>query len=384
MKKTYDVVVLGLGAMGSASALALARRGAKVCGVEQFGMAHDRGSSHGETRIIRKAYFEHPDYVPLLLRSYDLWQELCDETGTNLLNRCGLVLSGEPTSTTVSGLLRCYDEHQLPHERWSAETARHHFPRIAFPENHTVFFDPDGGFLHAERSIMTMLEQSRRLGAELLFETQVHSWKSNASGVELTLSNGTTLHAHKLVITAGAWTGRLLAHLHLPVEIWRRVLLWYGAANWQDYSPGACPVFYFETEEGGFYGFPALDSDGVKIGEHTLPEPCAAPEHVDRTLRPEDTHHFDAFVRQTFPALTPDISRHAICMYTLSPDHHFIIDQSPEQENVVFAAGFSGHGFKFAPVIGELLAGLAMEQRSDLPWEFLSLQRFREDRPDST
>ncbi len=374
MRKTFDVIVLGLGCMGSAAVLSLARKGLRVCGVEQFGMAHDRGSSHGETRIIRKAYFEHPDYVPLLMRAYELWQEISRESGETLQTRCGLVLSGKPDSETVRGLQQCYEKHRLAHEQWTAEEARRHFPCIRFPEEHTVFFDPEGGFIRAERSTQAMLELAQKHGADLLLHTPVRKWHETSAGITLTTESG-NLHAGALVVTAGAWSHILLHELGLPLNIWRRVLLWYPADR-EIFSARNCPAFYFEMAEGGFYGFPAVDEKGLKIGEHTRPDPCDSPENPDRSLRSNDTVLQDAFVRQVFPQAGPRHTHFTTCMYTMTPDHHFIIDRSPLHENVVFAAGFSGHGFKFAPVVGELLAALITATPTSLPWEFLRLNRF--------
>ncbi len=370
----YDVAVLGLGAMGSAALYHLARHGARVCGIEQFGAVHDRGSSHGEARVIRKAYFEHPDYVPLLERAYDLWDELEQETGAPLRVENGLLLSSPPGSEAVEGLERCYRAHTLPHERLSSAEATARYPVFRLPEDHVCFFDPQGGYLRAEACIRACLDGAQRLGAAAHFEEGPALWESAGEGYRLTTKKR-TIEADRLVITAGAWASRVLAELGLPLTVLRKVQLWYDTPRRDGFAPEAFPTYFVDTDYGAFYGFPVLGSAGIKVAEHSGGAPADGPEALDRDLHSEDEGPIRRFLDETFPGLEPVRTRHSVCMYTMTPDAHFVIDEHPDRPGLYFAAGFSGHGFKFASVIGEILAHLALDGRTAHPIAFLRAAR---------
>ena len=376
MKQNFDVIVWGAGGMGSATMRSLALRGANVCGVEQFGAAHGQGSSHGETRIIRKAYFEHPDYVPLLNRSFELWREIADESGRQLQITNGLVVSGDPSSATIQGLQRCYAEHALPHERWTAEETRKHFPQFHLPGGHSVFFDPDGGYLMVEECVKANLSSALHHGATLYFGEQVLSWHADTSGVSVQ-TDQRELQAKALVLTAGAWAGRVFSEYGIPLEIWRKVLVWYRGNGLEAFSPQAFPTYFIELDYGGFYGFPVVSEAGFKAAEHFEPDIVAQPEALQRQLLPRDEPRLQRFLTEIFPALRkPKRSAFKVCMYTKSPDDHFVLGALPETPSVIVGAGFSGHGFKFAPVIGEILADLALDGQTSHPIDFLKLERF--------
>ena len=372
----YDVIVLGLGAMGSAALYDLARRGVRALGIERHGVAHGFGSSHGVTRVIRKAYFEHPNYIPLLNRAYENWTRLQEESGEPLFVPTGLLVAGPPDSAVIEGLSRCYAEHDLPHERLNAMEAMARHPQFALPRDYAAFFDPSGGYLLAEECIEHSLRLAEERGAEVLLHEETTAWKADSDGVRVFTEHG-EYEAGALVVTAGPWSADALRELNLPLSLRRKVQLWYATPDAAPYSEGAMPVFYVAADYGGFYGFPARDEDGLKLAEHTGGDPLDNPDTLNRGLEPQDEEKALRFLAETLPGFEPERRRFSVCMYTMTPDEHFIIDRHPEHPNVALAAGFSGHGFKFASVVGEILADLATEGRTDLPVDFLSLGRFR-------
>lgn len=373
---SYDIIILGAGGMGSATLYQLARRGVKACGIEQFGPAHDRGSSHGESRIIRKAYFEHPDYVPLLNRSFKLWDLISLELGKELQVWNGLIVAGKPGSATIKGLESCYRKHELPHERWTTTETCKHFPQFELPIEYDVFYDPFGGYLKVEQCVEANIQLARKHGADIFFNEQILSWQANSSGVSVK-TDRRELSAGKLIITPGAWATALLASIGIHVEIWRKVLVWYQSEGLDIFTPDIFPTYYVEMDYGGFYGFPVISERGFKAAEHLHPDVVSDPNEINRNLLPGDEVLLLRFLADIFPAITqPAQTAHQVCMYTKSPDDNFILGLHPEHENVVIGAGFSGHGFKFVPVIGEILADLALKGATKHPIDFLQLDRF--------
>lgn len=374
MSKTYDVIVLGVGGFGSAACHHLARRGARVLGLEQHDLLHELGSSHGETRIIRLAYFEHPDYVPLLRRAYELWADLEAESGQSLFRRARLLLSGPPEGETIAGALRAAAEHQLPVERLTAAEARRRFPGMQVPEDHAAVLEPDAGYLHVEHCVRQHAEGARRRGAELRTGARVVDWSANPAGV-IVRTDQDTFHARRLVITAGAWAASVLRELRLPLAVVRKFVGWFATEPDAYSVDRGYPTFYFEMPDGAFYGFPSLDGRSLKTAEHTGLDVVADPAQVDRSCRPADVERLRSFLRPVLPQVREELVRHSVCFYTLTPDRHFIVDRHPDLPQVVFAAGFSGHGFKFTSVMGEVLADLALEGRTAAPIGFLRLDR---------
>jgi len=374
MTQTYDTIVLGLGGFGSSALYHLARRGQRVLGLEQYGVAHDRGSSHGETRIIRMAYFEHPDYVPLLARAFELWRELESESGATLFHQVGLFLAGRRDGEAVGGTLQAARLHRLPVDELSPTEARQRFPGYHFPDEFQVAFEAQAGYLEVENCVRTYLEHAVRHGAEMRTEEPVVSWAASPSGVRVETAQG-TYTARSLVITAGSWTARLLHDLGLPLQVVRKALFWFPAPAQFDVSSGNS-TFFFDVPEGQFYGFPRLDGRTLKVAEHTGGDDVADPAAVERGLRPGEHARVAEFLRQYMPTVNPEPDRHSVCLYTKTSDSHFIVDTHPQYPHVAFGAGFSGHGFKFTSSIGAALADLAMQGRTDLPIGFLSLNRF--------
>lgn len=374
MSTVYDCIVLGLGGFGSSAAYHLTKRGVRVLGLDQFPPVHDRGSSHGETRIIRKAYFEHPDYVPLLMRAYELWQELENESSRKLMELCGLLLSGPADGEAISGARLAAQLHPVSIEDVSPVDAKQRFPGLRFDPGSEVLYEHDGGFLHVEACVQTHLECAEMRGAQLQFEEPVTSWQSEGAQVRVRTARG-EYTARRLIVTAGAWAGQLLRELQIGLEIVRKPLFWFPTFDRRYDLTARMPTFYFELAERAYYGFPSIDGQTVKVAEHTGGIPVNDPQLLDRTPDEREIASVSSFVKTAFPGLDVVPSRHSMCMYTLTADRHFLVGRHPEHEHVVLGAGFSGHGFKFTSVIGETLSDLALDGRTDHPIGFLDPQR---------
>jgi len=368
MTTTHDHIVLGLGGMGSAAAHQLAARGHRVLGLEKFSPPHDRGSSHGETRVVRQAYFEHPGYVPLLRRAYDLWRELEYVTGTQLLHLCGGLMMGTPDSAVVAGSLRSAREHGLPHEMLDAPEIRRRWPSFHLDDDAVGLFERTAGYVRCEDAVRAHLDAAAQAGAQLQFEEPVLSWRAESDHVSVTTARG-TYSAARLIIAPGAWAPSLLQDMGIPISVERQVLLWFqpksGVAA---YDPGRFPIYIWQERPGvESYGFPALNGPdgGMKVAFfHSPVREVTTPETVDRRIRDDDIAAMRTTLRQFFPDLDGTFLRATTCLYSMTPDQHFAIDLHPRHPNVVIAAGFSGHGFKFCPVIGEILADLACDGRT--------------------
>jgi sarcosine oxidase len=369
----YDAIVIGTGGVGSAAAYHLARRGVKVLGLDRFPGGHDRGSSHGQTRIIRQAYFEHPDYVPLLKRAYELWSELERKASQQLFHRVGLLQIGPENGPVVHGVLESARLHQLNVEKLSAAEIAGRWPAFRVPDGSVGAYEPGAGYLRVEACVLAHLAAADRCGAELKSGIAVESWRADGNGVRVTTDQG-EFHAAKLVITAGPWAPQILADLGIHLEVRRKHLYWLGTTDAAlDYS--RCPTFLYEVPQGVFYGFPMMDSLGLKVAEHSGGVVVDDPLNDPRLLDERDLSRVRGFLAQCMPTATGPLNRHAVCFYTMSPDEHFIVDRHPQSSRVVFAAGLSGHGFKFTSVLGEALAEMAVEGRTSLPVQFLSRSR---------
>ncbi|MFN3285709.1 MAG: N-methyl-L-tryptophan oxidase [bacterium] len=369
----YDAVVVGLGGAGSSAAYHLARRGLRVLGLERFGPVHDRGSSHGHTRITRQAYFEHPDYVPLLLRAYELWEELQQRVGTELLRVCGGLMVGPATGALVSGALRSAREYGLPHELLSAADVRARFPAFRLAEDEQALYEPRAGILFPEACVRAHQELAASHGAQLRFHTRLLDWDSDGSRVRVRTEGGTE-EAGRLVLAAGAWMPEVVrCPLGLSVE--RQVVFWFRPRRPEWFTPERFPVFVWETPEGFFYGIPAVGGRGFKAARHHGGQTV----HPDRVppARPEEAGWLRTQLRLRLPEADGELADAVTCLYTNTPDEHFVLDRHPEFGNVVICSACSGHGFKFTSVVGEVAADLATEGASRLPVGFLSLRRFR-------
>jgi sarcosine oxidase len=377
----YDVIVLGLGGMGSAAVRHLARRGARVLGLEQFTPAHALGSSHGDTRIVRMAYFEAPDYVPLLRRAYELWDELAADTGRELFVRAGALMIGAPDSEVVRGTLASVERYDLPHELLDRAAMARRFPQFALRAGEQAVFERNAGFVNPEVVVRAHLDLAARDGAELRFETPVTSWRAGAGGVVVHTAGG-DFAGRRLVIAAGAWADRVVSGLGVPLRVARRVMHYLQpVASAADFAVDRFPVYVYETgARDAIYGFPWVDDpgEGVKAGFHYRGGDVD-PDTVDREVSPAEREEMRAALAERIPGLAGAHLATKVCMYTLTPDEHFVIEHLPGQHaRVIVAAGFSGHGFKFTPVVGEILADLALIGHTDLPIGFLSGDRFRD------
>lgn len=370
----FDAIVIGTGGVGSAACLHLAKRGVRVLGLDRFPGGHDRGSSHGVTRIIRKAYFEHPDYVPLLHRAYDLWKDLEVCQGAGLYRECGLVEIGPPDGVIVPNVLKAAREHDLEVDSIEESEFAKRFPALRLPAGHSAVFEREAGFLFVERCVLAHLDEARKHGAELRSGVEVLSWEPTGDGVLVRTSAG-DFSAGSLVICAGPWSRQLLNGLGVPLRILRKHLHWF-ASDESTAEAAGFPGFFYETGDGYFYGFPKIDEFGLKVSEHSGGTEISDPLNDERPLEKRDFERVRKFLREHIPGVSDRATRHVVCFYTMSPDEHFIVDRHPEHANVVFAAGLSGHGFKMASSLGEGLAQLATGEEPGAPIDFLGLSRF--------
>lgn len=366
----YDAIVLGTGGVGSAALWHLARRGRKVLGLDRFASPHHFGSSHGQSRIIRQAYFEHPDYTPLLLESYRLWSELADQVQRPLYHEVGVLQIGPSSGDVVPAVLQAAQIHGLHVERLLPSEIEQRWPALRVPEDQLGVLESRAGYLLVEKCVEAHLEAACERGAILQSRVEVHSWQP---GPPVTLQTSAGLFtADRLIVAAGPWAGPLLDELKLYLEVRRKSLFWFPPETGHVKAHQELPCFLYELPRGVFYGCPQIDERGVKIAEHSGGQPIGDPLAVSRQVDPEDSQRVGTFLGQHLPRLSPQRSDHAVCLYTMSPDQHFIVDCHPEHPHVVFAAGLSGHGFKFTPVLGKALAELALDGKTDLPIRFLA------------
>lgn len=377
MTITAETIVVGCGGVGSAALYQLARRGVKTVGIDRWEPPHKRGSTHGQTRMIRQAYFEHPDYVPLLLRSYALWETLEAETKRTLLVKSGVLMAGPQGSQILAGVRRSAEQHKLAVEDLTPSEATRRFPALAIPEDFDAAFEPAAGYLFVEACVEAHLARAKHVGCTFRWGERVTSWSATPKSV-VVQTDRERYEAESLVIAGGSWSAALLADLGLPLRVLRKHLHWFPTER-PEHAAGALPGFFFDLPEGAYYGFPNVaegegDSDGVKIAEHSGGEEIADPDHVSREIDEAERSRVIGFARKHLPGLG-EPGRHETCLYTMSPDGHFIVDRHPQHPRVAFAAGLSGHGFKLAPALGEALADLAVLGRTSLPMGFLRLKR---------
>lgn len=370
----YDAIVLGTGGVGSAALFHLAQRGARVLGLDRFPGGHDRGSSHGETRIIRQAYFEHSDYVPLLHRAYELWADLEKSVDQRLFFQVGLLQVGPAEGVVVPGVLKSAHEHGLDVQTLTPTDVAKQFPGFQVPQDLTAVFEKKAGYLLVEKCVLAHLAMAQQHGAELRSGVDVLDWISDRNTVTVETSEGRFV-ARQLVISAGAWSGGLLRRLGVSLQVRRKHVHWFEAKDQRYHEAAHCPTFLFEMQDGCFYGFPQRDSQGVKVAEHSGGVEVSDPLADDRS---EDIHNrtrVESFIERCMPGVTTRQLRHSVCYYTMSFDEHFLVDRVPDHPRAVFAAGLSGHGFKFTSVLGQALADLALEGATTLPIGFLHHRR---------
>ncbi|HUY41613.1 MAG TPA: N-methyl-L-tryptophan oxidase [Candidatus Dormibacteraeota bacterium] len=374
------VIVVGLGAMGSSAAMQCALRGAHVRGIERFARGHAFGASNGKSRIIRQAYYEDAAYVPLLLRAYELWRDLEHRANERLLHLVGLLLAGREGSAILQGTLAAAREHGLNVDALDTRDVRARYPALRVEDGEVGLFEPLGGLLVPEVAVRAFAHVAEDAGAELRFETKMESWSASDDGVEVTLEDGTRLQADALVLALGPWFEAEMARAGVPMRVQRNVQLWFSPAT-DAYDATRFPAFLLDRQSlpAPLYGFPDL-GDGVKAALHGYGA-VAHPDGLDRTVDVErDVVPVARALDAWMPGASAVFREGRACMYSLTPDEHFVIDVHPQHRNVVLCGGFSGHGFKFASAVGEVVADLALagETRHDVG--FLSARRFSRER----
>lgn len=372
----FEVIIVGVGAMGSSACYHLTRRGVRVLGLEQFDIPHARGSSHGYSRMIRLAYYEHPDYVPLLRRAYELWDELEAASGQKVLYRTGGIYMGPPEGEVIAGAGGAARLHGLEHELLSHGELRRRFPQFKLPSHFAGLWEPQAGFLLSEKAVSIQAQQALRAGAEIHAHETALDWREELSRVVVRTAKE-EYSARHLVFCGGAWTSRLVAQLGVKLEVTRQVLGWVWPKSPAPFELGRFSVWGIENEDHSLsYGFPIMpDFPGLKLARHGRGS-LADPETISRDITAADEAEVHGIIQRHLPAAEGPTLALRICMYTNSPDGHFILGRLPGQERITIACGFSGHGFKFASVIGEVLADLATTGQTQHPIGFLSPQRF--------
>jgi len=380
---SFDVIVIGVGSMGSATCYFLAKQGHKVLGIEQFDISHELGSHAGQSRIIRKAYFEHPDYVPLLERAYENWKIFEKEIGEQLYFKTGLLYAGTSNNEIIKGVKQSAALYNIELEKLKVADTTKRFPQFKFPESFEVLFEPEAGFIPPEKAIRLYAKQAEKNGAIIHSNQKVIEWKKDGGNI-IIKTDKNTYHCNKLIITAGAWAGKMIPGFADKIKVTRQFIAWIKTKNDDQFALNNFPCWMVgdDDKHGCYYGFPLLDTkkfgepEGLKMAHH-FPYQITDPDNVNRQTTKEDIENVKYCLNKYLPGVFESVLSTKICLYGNSPDENFIIDKLPGfEDNVSIACGFSGHGFKFASVIGEILADLAITGRTSLPMDFLNAKRF--------
>ncbi|HVT85074.1 MAG TPA: N-methyl-L-tryptophan oxidase [Chitinophagaceae bacterium] len=385
MKKQtiFDVIVLGVGSMGSSTCYYLAKQGIKVLGLELFDIPHELGSHGGQSRLIRKAYFEHSDYVPLLERAYENWKDLEKITNRQIYFQTGLLYCAKPDHSMMKGIHESADRYKIKIDALTSDDLKTKYPQLNVPDDYEKLFEPEAGFLSPEKAIILYAEQASIHGAVIKTKVKVLEWKQSNGTIEVKTSDG-NFSAKKLVITAGPWAGKLIPGLSAELTVTRQILGWIIPKDTACFEPGKFPCWLIADDKmpGSYYGFPALPSekfigpDGFKLAHHHQGS-VTDPDMVDRVATKADEDNLMYALNKFFPGTNESIHVMKTCLYTNTPDENFILDFLPGYDkNVVVATGFSGHGFKFASVVGEIMSELAVNGSTSLPINFLNARRF--------
>jgi monomeric sarcosine oxidase len=379
--ESFDVIVVGVGSMGGAACNTLAERGVSVLGLETFYPGHDQGAAHGGSRIVRQSYFEDPAYVPLLRSAYEGWRKLEQESGRSLMNLCGGIYLGDPQSPVFTGSRAAAEQHGLDHEILDAAEIRSRFPTMSPADDALAVYEANAGYVRPEETTIANAEVAARKGATLRFGERVVRWSATpGGGVEVVTNGGQHGHetrygADKLVVTPGPWAPQVLAELALPLSIERMIFHWFtpdfSTVPYERWSEQRHPIYIEETRGNHqIYGFPMTDGPdgGFKLGFFRIGSPTTA-DTIDRVVRDEENARMRERALQLFPQLTGPVVQAKTCLYSVTPDEHFIIGPHPEHPQVNIACGFSGHGFKFVPVVGEILADLVISGVTPHPVE---------------
>ena len=376
MPKSYDVIVVGIGGMGSAACYQLARRGVRVLGLEKFEIGHAMGSSHGLTRILRLAYFEGSAYVPLVRRARELWIETGDITGEPLFFETGALDIAKESSGIVESAARACIDYDLAYERLDRKAIETRFPAFRPASDHIGLYQPQSGFVASERAILAHAALALHHGAEIHGCEAMLDWEPTASGGVRVRTDQASYEAGRLVLSPGAWIGQIVPALKPSTKVTRQTLGWYNPLEPDLFDPSRFPVFTLEADEGHFYGFPLWQHPGFKLGSPHYGGDAYDPDTPSRLPSPVHRGQLRACLAKYIPAANGDLLGLKACMYTMTPDEHFIIDTLPGFEQVIVASPCSGHGYKFASVIGEVLADLATRGGSPFDLRMFALQRF--------
>ncbi|CAN5363153.1 N-methyl-L-tryptophan oxidase [soil metagenome] len=375
MTDPYDVIVVGLGAMGSAAAWRLARRGLRVLAFDSYAPPHTLGSTHGRSRIIREAYFEHPSYVPFIRRAYELWGETEREAGERLFLQTGGLMIGRPDGEIVSGALASAREYDIEHELLSAEEVRRRYPVLVPGRDMIGVLEKRAGVLKPELCVHSQLRLAMDAGAGLRLNERVDGWEVDGAGVAVSTASGAVHHAGRLVLAAGPWVSELLQESTVPLEVERQLMFWFDPLQSAGFAPEECPIALWDEPDGpAFATFPDL-GEGVKIAIHHHGETTSVHD-VDRTPRPANEAAARKLLARFLPAANGTLREAMVCLYTNTPDRHFIIDYLDESRRVVLASPCSGHGFKFASAVGEAVAALVADEPPPVDISLFRLDRF--------
>ena len=374
MAQNFDFIVVGQGVMGLATTYALSKKGFKVLGLDQYSLFHQKGSSHGESRIIRMAYFEDPGYIPLLKLAYQGWAELEKQTGVEIFKKSGVAFFTQPDSSVIyKGVKESARLFHIPIEEFSSEEARKKFPFFRAPKNFNLLYEANAGYLLVDKALRSFAEGAKTKGALIHENEKVLSWTEKQS-IEV-VTDRASYTCSKLIFAGGAWTSKLLQELNIPLKICRAIQYWFEVS---DPSATSYPCYGFHLPEDFYYGFPSLDGKTIKFAAHFGIDPIAHPEEKDISSIPKvKLESIRKFVNSCLPNVSNNCAHYSTCIYTMTPDEHFIIDFHPSSKNILMACGFSGHGFKFAPAIGEILSDLSTTASHQHAINFLRLNRFK-------
>jgi sarcosine oxidase len=383
MKTNFDVIVVGVGSMGSSACYFLSKMGSKVLGLDQFDAPHEFGSHTGQSRIIRKAYFEDPGYVPLLNSAYENWKNLEEETGAFIYQGTGLVYFGPSDSEMIKGVKRSARVYAVPLEELRSDDVKKRLSQFAMPANFEALFEQDAGFVCPEEAISLYKEQAIRLGADLHSNEKVITWRNEGSGIVVTTTKD-QYYCDKLVLTAGAWAGKMIPGFVSTLRITRQFVAWIQPKSKTNFELNNFPCWMIADDQrpGAFYGFPVLPEkrfgppSGLKLAYH-YPGDITDPDDVNQAATSADLENILYALNKYLPQAGQDVVATKTCLYANTPDENFIIDKLPGfEDRVLIACGFSGHGFKFMSVVGEILADLALKGKTAQPIEFLNAKRF--------
>ncbi|MDQ0254868.1 sarcosine oxidase/N-methyl-L-tryptophan oxidase [Evansella vedderi] len=377
MNKFYDCIIIGAGSMGSAAGYFLAKQGLQTLLIDAFDPPHTYGSHHGDTRIIRHAYGEGSNYVPLALRSQQLWKELEHEANRKLFEQTGVLCVGENNSSFIKEIEKSAHKYELPIELLDKKEISYRWKGMTPPEGYVGTFEPTSGVLYSEHCIREYVKLAARYGGEILSNTSVEKIEVNEGNIKVQ-TKAQTFHGQKLIITAGAWGKKLFAQtgIDLPLTPTRKTVAWFNSEE-KLFSADQFPAYSYTLPTGTYYGFPSFRGSGVKVGRHDGGD-SVDPDNINREFGafPEDEGDLRSFLETNMPEAAGSLKKGSVCMYTLTPDEHFIVDHHPHNKNVIIAAGFSGHGFKFASGIGEALSQMVTKQDTYIDMSMFSINRF--------